>query len=66
MFTITSIRKLKDCQYRRILKEDTTYSIGHKVNKDFYARNICISAIVGQNGAGRYGVDSNWCEWYAA
>lgn len=53
MFTITSIRILKDCQYRRILKKDTTYPIGHKVNKDFYAKNICISAIVGQNGAGK-------------
>lgn len=32
---------------------DTDYPIEHKVDKDFFAPNICISAIVGQNGAGK-------------
>lgn len=53
MFTLTNIRFYEGCKYMKNLHIETDYPIEHKLDKDFFAPNICISAIVGQNGAGK-------------
>lgn len=53
MFTLTNIRFHEGCKYMKNLHIETDYPIEHKLDKDFFAPNICISAIVGQNGAGK-------------
>ena len=53
MFTLTNIRFYEGCKYMKNLHLETDYPIEHKLDKDFFAPNICISAIVGQNGAGK-------------
>jgi hypothetical protein len=53
MFTFNSIRFYEGCKYLKNLHVGIDYSIKHKLDKDFFAPNICISAIVGQNGAGK-------------
>lgn len=53
MFTLTNIRFYEGCEYLKNLHIETDYPIEHKLDKDFFAPNICISAIVGQNGAGK-------------
>jgi len=53
MFTVKSIKILKGCRYVKNLKEGQTYYFGHVLPHDFFAKNICITAIVGQNGAGK-------------
>lgn len=53
MFTLKSLNILADCNYLKILKPQK-YPIGHKLtHKNFYANNVNISAIVGQNGSGK-------------
>lgn len=53
MFTITKLHIYKNCKHIKNLQEDYDYPLGHSIPKDFYAPNICVSAIVGQNGAGK-------------
>lgn len=53
MFTINSIRFHEGCKFMKNLHIGIDYPIKHKLDKDFFAPNICISAIVGQNGAGK-------------
>ena len=53
MFTVKSIKIYDGCRYAKNLKFDQTYCFEHKLDEGFYANNICITAIVGQNGAGK-------------
>lgn len=53
MFTINRIRFHEGCKFMKNLHIGIDYPIKHKLDKDFFAPNICISAIVGQNGAGK-------------
>lgn len=53
MFTFKNIQFYEGCKYLKNLKTGIIYPIEHKIDKDFFAPNICISAIVGQNGAGK-------------
>lgn len=53
MFTLSTIKFYKGCKYLKNLKPGLEYKIGHHIAKDFFAPNICISAIVGKNGAGK-------------
>lgn len=53
MFTLKSIQFYDGCKYMKNLHIEKPYPIKHKLDKDFFAPNICISAIVGQNGAGK-------------
>ena len=53
MFTLTKIRFYDGCKYLKNLQTREPYPIEHKLDKNFFAPNICISAIVGQNGAGK-------------
>lgn len=56
MFTITKLHICKGCAYRKNLQEDYDYNLGHRIREDFYAKNVCISAIVGKNGSGKSSV----------
>lgn len=56
MFTITKLHICKGCAYRKNLQEDYDYNLGHRISEDFYAKNVCISAIVGKNGSGKSSV----------
>lgn len=38
------------------MQEDYDYNLGHRISEDFYAKNVCISAIVGKNGSGKSSV----------
>lgn len=53
MFTIKYVRFLSHCKYLKTLKTNVDYSLEHKIDKDFFAKNISLTAIVGQNGAGK-------------
>lgn len=53
MFTVKSIRILDGCRHIKNLKTGKTYVFEHKLPYDFFADHICITAIVGQNGAGK-------------
>ena len=53
MFTIKYVRFLPHCKYLKTLKTNVDYSLEHKIDKDFFAKNISLTAIVGQNGAGK-------------
>ena len=52
MFTITKLHILPGCQHKKCLHEGE-YCLEHKLADDFFAPNICVTAIVGQNGAGK-------------
>ena len=53
MFTVKSITIYEGCRYIKNLKAGQTYCFEHKLSEGFFADNICITAIVGQNGAGK-------------
>lgn len=53
MFTLNSIRFYEGCKYLKNLHTGEDYSLKHRLDKNFFAPKICISAIVGQNGAGK-------------
>ena len=53
MFTIKSIKIYEGCQHLKNLKAGETYVFEHKLPHDFFNGHICITAIVGQNGAGK-------------
>lgn len=53
MFTVKSVKLYKGCRYVKNLKIGETYVFEHKLPHDFYSDHICITAIVGQNGAGK-------------
>lgn len=53
MFTVKSIKIYEGCQHVKNMKIGETYVFGHKLPHDFFSDNICITAIVGQNGAGK-------------
>ena len=53
MFTLSTIKFHEGCRYLKNLKTGIEYKIQHQIAKDFFAPNICISAIVGKNGAGK-------------
>ena len=52
MLTLTKIHIQSGCQYKKCLHEGE-YILEHKLARDFFAPNVCITAIVGQNGAGK-------------
>ena len=53
MLNIKGIYIHKGCKYIKCLQEDTYYSLESKMPEDFFAPNVCITTIVGQNGAGK-------------
>lgn len=53
MFTVKSIKIYKGCQHVKNLKVGKLYVFEHKLPHDFFSDHICITAIVGQNGAGK-------------
>lgn len=53
MFTVKSIEIFEGCQHVKNLKIGKTYVFEHKLPYNFFAEHICITAIVGQNGAGK-------------
>ena len=53
MFTLKGIYIGKGCKYRKCLQEDCYYPLENKMADDFFAPNIGITTIVGQNGAGK-------------
>lgn len=53
MFTVNSIKILEECQHVKNLKPGKLYVFEHRLPHDFFSDHICISAIVGQNGAGK-------------
>lgn len=53
MFTVKSITIFEGCRYVKNLKTGQTYCFEHKLPEGFFADHICITAIVGQNGAGK-------------
>lgn len=52
MLTITKVQIQAGCLYKKCLHEGE-YILEHKLAKDFFAPNVCVTAIVGQNGAGK-------------
>lgn len=53
MFNIKGIFIKKGCKYIKCLQEDTYYPLENKMPEDFFAPNVGISMVVGQNGAGK-------------
>ena len=53
MFTVKSITIYEGCRYIKNLKAGQTYCFEHKLAEGFFADHACITAIVGQNGAGK-------------
>lgn len=53
MFTLSTIKFYEGCKYLKNLKPGIEYKIRHHIAKDFFAPNICLSAVVGKNGAGK-------------
>ena len=53
MFTIKSIEIFEGCQHVKNLKTGKLYVFEHQLPHDFFSDRICITAIVGQNGAGK-------------
>ena len=53
MFTVKSIKIYEGCQHVKNLKPGKRYVFEHRLPHDFFSDHICISAIVGQNGAGK-------------
>ena len=53
MFTLKKLYIHKGCKYIRCLNEEESYPLEHLVREDFFAPNIAVTAIVGQNGAGK-------------
>lgn len=53
MFTIKSIIIYEGCQHLKNLKVGKPYVFEHRLPCDFFADHVCITAIVGQNGAGK-------------
>ena len=53
MFTLNSIRFYEGCKYLKNLHTGEDYPLKHRLDKNFFAPKICISAIVGQNGSGK-------------
>ena len=53
MFTVKSIKIYEGCQHVKNLKPGKRYVFEHGLPNDFFSDHICISAIVGQNGAGK-------------
>lgn len=53
MFTIKYIKIYEGCQHVKNLKPGKRYVFEHRLPHDFFSDHICISAIVGQNGAGK-------------
>ena len=52
MLTLTKIHIQPGCQFKKCLHEGE-YILEHKLARDFFAPNVCVTAIVGQNGAGK-------------
>lgn len=53
MLNIKGIFIHKGCKYIKCLQENTFYSLENRMTEDFFAPNVSISTIVGQNGAGK-------------
>ena len=53
MLNIKGIYIKKGCRYRKCLREETYYLLENKMPEDFFVRNLSITTIVGQNGAGK-------------
>jgi len=53
MFTLKGIYIGKGCKYRKCLQEDCFYPLENKMDDDFFAPNVGITTIVGENGAGK-------------
>lgn len=53
MFTLKGIYIHKDCKYKKCLQGDAYYSLKNELSEDFFAENVGITTIVGQNGAGK-------------
>lgn len=53
MFCLKGIEIRKGCRYIKCLHEDSYYSLENKMPEGFFAENVSITTIVGQNGAGK-------------
>lgn len=53
MFSLTEIYIKKGCKYTKCLQEEQSYSLKDMMPEGFFAPNVCITAIVGRNGAGK-------------
>lgn len=53
MLNIRGIYIRKGCNYVKCLQTDTYYPLENKMPEDFFAPNVSVTTIVGQNGAGK-------------
>jgi len=53
MFTLKGIYIGKGCKYKKCLQEEYYYPLENKMEEGFFAPNVGINTIVGQNGAGK-------------
>lgn len=53
MFTLKGIYIGKGCKYKKCLQEEQYYPLENKMEEGFFAPNVGITTIVGQNGAGK-------------